>query len=78
MIVLPVLMSLSLLSGVAGMLVDPEQPKVKIGDEMRNNAVGSMLIIEANTLEEARQLIANDVYWQKGVVSALRLEHVIS
>ncbi|KAF5351726.1 hypothetical protein D9756_007462 [Leucocoprinus leucothites] len=52
---------------VAGMLADPEQPKTKIGNEMRNNATGSVLIIEADTLEEARQLIENDIYWKKGV-----------
>ncbi|KAJ3569620.1 hypothetical protein NP233_g4929 [Leucocoprinus birnbaumii] len=54
-------------TAVAGMLVNPEQPKIKIGDEMRNNATGSILIIEADTLEEAKELIERDVYWKKGV-----------
>lgn len=51
------------------MLLDPEQPTTKIGDEMRNNATGSILIIEAETLAEARQIVEKDVYWKNGVVS---------
>ncbi|KXN90141.1 hypothetical protein AN958_04631 [Leucoagaricus sp. SymC.cos] len=52
---------------VAGMMVDPKQPKVQIGNEMRNNATASLLIIEAETIEEARELIESDLYWKKGV-----------
>lgn len=57
--------------GVAGMLADPVQPTITIGNETRNNATGSILIIEADTLEEAKELIVNDVYWKNGVVSDL-------
>jgi hypothetical protein len=43
-----------------------------IGGQPRPNAQGSILIIEADTLEEARTLITNDVYWKNGVVSKHR------
>lgn len=61
-------------AGVAGMLLDPEQPTTKIGDEMRNNATGSILIIEAETLAEARRIVEKDVYWKNGVVSCSVLD----
>jgi hypothetical protein len=43
-----------------------------IGGQTRPNAQGSLLIIEAETLEEARTMIMNDVYWKNGVVSKHR------
>lgn len=55
------------------MLIDPAQPTVTIGSETRHNTTGSILIVEAETLEEARQLIENDVYWKNGVVSTHKL-----
>jgi hypothetical protein len=60
------------LTGVAGMLVNPDEPTVRIGNETRNNTTASILIVEADTIEEVRDFVENDVYWKKGVVSVFR------
>ncbi|KAF9453921.1 hypothetical protein P691DRAFT_718277 [Macrolepiota fuliginosa MF-IS2] len=52
---------------VAGIIADPAQPTVTINNETRINATGSILIVEAETLEDVRKLIEKDIYWRKGV-----------
>ncbi|PFH52053.1 hypothetical protein AMATHDRAFT_117495, partial [Amanita thiersii Skay4041] len=49
---------------VAGMITDPETPVVE-GE--RRNTIGSMLIVQAESIEAARELIMNDVYTTSGV-----------
>ncbi|KIL68881.1 hypothetical protein M378DRAFT_71095 [Amanita muscaria Koide BX008] len=49
---------------VAGMITDAETPAVE-GE--RKKAVGSILIIEAENIEEVRKLIENDIYTTSGV-----------
>ena len=49
------------------MLLSPEA----IESEGRaREAVGSLLIVQARTIDEARKIIESDVYYTSGVVSA--------
>ena len=52
------------------MITDPETPIVE-GE--RKKAIGSVLIVEAENIEEARKLVEKDIYIQSGVVG-LRAE----
>ncbi|EKM80792.1 hypothetical protein AGABI1DRAFT_83752 [Agaricus bisporus var. burnettii JB137-S8] len=52
---------------VAGIVADPDKPTTTIDGQTRPNAQGSLLIVEADTLEEVKKLIMNDVYWKNGV-----------
>jgi len=49
---------------VAGMITDPAYPVVEGG---RNKAIGSLLIVEAENIEEVRKTIEEDVFIQSGV-----------
>lgn len=51
---------------VGGMLVTPEEMESETGPK---KAEGSLLIIKAGTIAEARKLIESDVYFTSGVVS---------
>jgi hypothetical protein len=56
---------------VAGMITDPAYPVVEGG---RNKAIGSLLIVEAENIEEVRKTIEEDVFIQSGVVSGRHSE----
>ena len=53
-------------AGLGGMLLSPEA--MEIGGCGRK-AVGSFLILQARTIEEARKVIESDLYYTSGVVS---------
>jgi hypothetical protein len=53
---------------VAGMIIDPAHPIVDVG---QNKAIGSLLIVQAENIEEARKIIEDDIYTQSGVVSGV-------
>lgn len=53
-------------SEVAGMMITPES--LELQGEQRQ-PVGSVLIVEAETLEEARTMMESDIYYTSGVVS---------
>lgn len=48
------------------MITDPAHPVV---DGAQNKAIGSLLIVQAENVEEARKIIEDDIYAQCGVVS---------
>ncbi|KIY50372.1 hypothetical protein FISHEDRAFT_71975 [Fistulina hepatica ATCC 64428] len=51
-------------TGVGGMMVTPETMMCEPTDRV---PVGSTLIVEAASIEEVKEKIAEDVYWQSGV-----------
>lgn len=51
----------------AGMMVSPESILPEFGDGPKE-AKGSMLIVEAENIEEVRKMIEADVYYTSGVV----------
>jgi hypothetical protein len=53
------------------MITDAETPVVE-GE--RKKGVGSILIIEAENIEEVRKLIENDIYTTSGVVSPVKAD----
>ncbi|KAK2467843.1 hypothetical protein APHAL10511_000138 [Amanita phalloides] len=55
---------------VAGMITDPETPLV---DGERKKAIGSVLIVQAENIDEVRRLIENDIYIESGVWDQERL-----
>ena len=50
------------------MITDPAHPVVDPGVG-RNKAIGSVLIVQAESIEKARKIIEEDAYAQTGVVS---------
>ena len=55
---------------VAGMMIDPAHPIVDVG---QNKAIGSLLIVQAENIEEVRKIIEDDIYTQSGVVSGVHV-----
>jgi hypothetical protein len=49
---------------VAGMITDPETPIVE-GEQKK--AIGSILIVEAENIEEVKKLLEEDIYIKTGV-----------
>lgn len=56
---------------IAGMITDPAYPVVEGG---RNKAIGSLLIVEAENIEQVRKTVEEDVFIQNGVVSGRHSE----
>lgn len=56
---------------IAGMITDPAYPVVEGG---RNKAIGSLLIVEAENIEQVRKTVEEDVFIQNGVVSGKHSE----
>lgn len=56
---------------MAGMITDPAYPVVEGG---RNKAIGSLLIVQAENIEEVRKTIEEDVFTENGVVSGRHSE----
>lgn len=56
---------------IAGMITDPAYPVVEGG---RNKAIGSVLIVEAENIEQVRKTVEEDVFIQNGVVSGRHSE----
>ena len=50
------------------MITDPAHPIVDVG---QNKAIGSLLIVQAENIQEARKIIEDDIYAQTGVVSGV-------
>jgi uncharacterized protein YciI len=48
------------------MVADPAHPII---EGARNKALGSLLIVQAESIEEVRKVIEGDVFSQSGVVS---------
>lgn len=62
------ILSIFLLSGVAGGLLSPDG--VGAADPAQK-LIGSMIIIYAESLDEAKKIAERDVYWTGNVVSLL-------
>ena len=60
---------------IAGMITDPAYPVVEGG---RNKAIGSLLIVEAENIEQVRKTVEEDVFIQNGVVSGRHSEVVMA
>ena len=60
---------------IAGMITDPAYPVVEGG---RNKAIGSVLIVEAENIEQVRKTVEEDVFIQNGVVSGRHSEVVMA
>jgi uncharacterized protein YciI len=44
-------------------------PDTMVMEGRRSNAIGSLFIVQAKTIEEARKVIESDLYYTSGVVS---------
>lgn len=65
---LDVLRALAMIyAGLGGMLLPPEAK----AEEGVTKVVGSFLIVQAPTIEEARKVIESDLYYTSGVVSCM-------
>lgn len=53
-------------TGLGGMLLSPKSMEI---EGHGGKAVGSFLIVQAKTIEEARKVIESDLYYTSGVVS---------
>jgi uncharacterized protein YciI len=64
-------------TGLGGMLLSPEAMET---EGRGGKAVGSLLIVQAKTMEEARKMIESDLYYTSGVVSRsyTRSRHILA
>lgn len=62
---------LSALLGFGGIMLDPASQPTE--EDPRLRIVGSVMVIEAESIEKVRELVESDIYYKTGVVRAILL-----